>query len=1170
MSVTTDQLLDCIFRDPKTKHKLDLFTPQEKKRLQLFEKGGKIRIRCMARNRDFVAKPEEVVRQLVLIRLHYTLDYPIAHLDVEAPVKMGSGYGKKAADIVVYRAPHKITPYIIVEVKKPGRKDGREQLHSYMNATGAPFGMWTNGSGGMQGVAYELRTEPNLYAELPRLPAHDETLDDVLEPIHKKDLQPAEDLIGLVKQMQEEVLANAGGNVFEEVFKLFFVKLWDEESASDLEDDSGVCQFRITADEPEAQYPRFKRLLDDACAAYPDIFPPGTDFDLSPEALMVAASVLERIRLTDTDLELVDLTFEYLMSPESKGDKGQYFTPRQVIRMAVKMLNPKSRETMLDPACGPCGFPIHTLLHVRDQEIRQRYPYNWEPKVQDYGQRYLFAADFDPRAVRVAKFIMRLAGDGRTNIYRMNSLDPREWKRDQAYQKNIAGRQFDVIMTNPPFAGTIRHPQILNHYDLAFTETRKVSKNKEELRVVRQQKRQPRQTRDVLFLDYCLNKLAPGGRMAIVLPQGHFNNVSAEQTRRYIMSRARILGVVGLHVNAFKPHTGTKTSVLFVQRWAGEAADAWRSWYDELYEYERQAAEYEALRRWREKLLDEGKTNLPPQIREEPPPPGDPPPPPDDYPIFFATSQRSGRDNSGKYDWLKDEAGNVVTAPKTVLVHDERGLPVETVREVPVLNTDLDDIADAFIAWGQEQNLDFLAGSPCDGRSFSEIVAGAKLAASNVWVSKLEQAIRIDAEYYQPDYLRLAQIVSGGDLLVDLAAITHPTEITRIYAKEGIQILLAQNIRKNRLDFSTKAFFPESTRPVFSRNLLEFDDVVMTRSGANFGETAVYKGHPDELFACADVLIIRPQNIPGGYLSTYFNTTIGCALLNRGAYGLAQPHIAPSYLYSMRIPRGKSFSEKEIDQMVTSAYEQLEKSKRLYREAEELLLDALDTKNLDLSSKFYDIATLNRVIQANRIDTNYFENRYSILINHLVKYGAQPLYQFAYLRQEHFSPQKDTPFEYIEISDVDLSNGLCWSKRLAGENAPDRAQQIVRAGDLIVSTVRPLRGGTALIQPTQDGFVCSSGFAVLRPRRVSPEYLLVYLRLQLVRELINRDNRASMYPAVTAQDILQIPVVLFPDIESKIQTKVYHSHQAFFDAIELLEQAKELIEKMIKAGDAHG
>ena len=139
-SISTQQLLDRVFKDPKTKYHLDLFTRQEKNRLQMFERKGRVRIRCMVRDRDFVAKPEEVVRQLALIHLHYTLGYPIDRLAVEVSVQMGSGVHEKAADVVVYRDPQKLITYIIVEVKKPRRKDGRDQLHSYMNATGAPYG----------------------------------------------------------------------------------------------------------------------------------------------------------------------------------------------------------------------------------------------------------------------------------------------------------------------------------------------------------------------------------------------------------------------------------------------------------------------------------------------------------------------------------------------------------------------------------------------------------------------------------------------------------------------------------------------------------------------------------------------------------------------------------------------------------------------------------------------------------------------------------------------------------------------------------------------------------------------------------------------------------------------------------------------------------------------
>jgi len=708
--VSTQQLLDRVFRDPKTKYHLDLFTRQEQNRLQMFERQGRVRIRCMVRGRDFVAKPEEVVRQLVLIHLHYTLGYDIEQLAVEVQVQMGSGVHEKAADVVVYRDPQKLIPYIIVEVKKPGRKDGREQLHSYMNATGAPLGMWTNG----KDVAYEFRREPNLFGDLPRLPRADETEDDVREPIRKHMLKPVEDIEGigdlveLVKRLQEEVLANAGVNVFEEVFKLFFAKLWDEESASDNPASPGsICRFRVTAQPPEEQMKRFQQLLDEAIANHPGIFPKGTRWELSPEAMLVVASVLEPIRLSDTDMELMDHAFEYLLAPESKGDKGQYFTPRQVVKMAVKMLNPRHNERTLDPACGPCGFLIHTLLHVRDTHFRAEFPRNWDTQLQNYGKVHLYAVDFDPRVERVARFMMWVAGDGSANVFRMNSLDEREWKRDPRFLREVAAGGFDVIMTNPPFAGTIRQPQILTRYDLAYKERLVRRRTQETVEVQHDRKRQNTMTRDVLFLERCLRWLAPGGRLAIVLPQGNFNNVGAEYIRREIMRRARILAVVGLHVNTFKPHTGTKTSVLFLQKWSEDEAPAWEDWYQATYDHEAEAEAYRLQVAMRDKLAARKKP-IPTELSDLEPP-GDPPAPPWDYPIFFATSQRSGRDNSGQYAYLKDENGQVVMEIKTVLAHDVQGAWVEIGRERKKLDCDLNEVAEAFIAWGKEHDLELLS-----------------------------------------------------------------------------------------------------------------------------------------------------------------------------------------------------------------------------------------------------------------------------------------------------------------------------------------------------------------------------------------------------------------------------------------------------------------------------
>jgi type I restriction enzyme M protein len=595
---TKDQILDAIFRDPQTKHGLKIFSAQDVEKLDLAEDGGRYYIRCAVTEKRKVAKPEEVVRQLTIGKLARDLGYPLTCMSVEVPIKMGSAYASKAADIVVYTDATKLTPYIIIEVKKPLRKDGLDQLHSYMNATGVYYGAWINGNDEVN----QLRVEPNLFEELQRLPAVNEGLDDVKTPIKKSELKPIHDLKEEVQYLENAVLANAGVSAFEEIFKLIFAKLYDEFTKAD--DDA--MEFRTTTATPQEQYQRLNGLFKRACAEWPDIFSAAERIELTPEALVAVASAFQTKRFFDADLDIVDAAFEYMINPEQKPDKGQFFTPRPVVKMCVKMLNPKLTDYVLDPACGPAGFLIHSLYWVAERYIQARFS-DFQNRRYQYANSRLFGIDFDPRLSRVAKAMMLIAGDGRSNVYRVNSLDPREWAgRTDGLVSAIQDGKFDIVMTNPPFAGTISQPEIIGGYDLAYKGDH--TKNK----------RVNKMTRDVLFIERCLRFLKPGGRMAIVLPQGNLNNTNAEYIRAWIMEKARVLAVVGLHVNTFKPFTGTKTSVLFLRKWAEDE--------DPL----------------------------------------------DDYPVFLAVNEKPVKDNTGAYILRRDPDGSyaVDSRGRRIIDHD--------------------------------------------------------------------------------------------------------------------------------------------------------------------------------------------------------------------------------------------------------------------------------------------------------------------------------------------------------------------------------------------------------------------------------------------------------------------------------------------------------------------
>ena len=615
-----------IFSDPDIKHGLSLFEDRHFARLKFVESKGRLYVECLVSSKKRAAKPEEVVRQLMLIYLAYDLKYPKERLGVEVRIKMGSTYASKKADILVFREDAKQTHYIIIETKKPKRTDGLEQLHSYLNATGAPFGGWTNGSQ----VIYEHRRDPNIFERIPRFPEINEDIDDVRQPIRKKDLDPIQNLKEEIQALENEVLAHAGVSAFEEVFKLIFAKLYDEIQKGD----NDPVEFRTTAARPAQQLSRINTLFRSATNQWDDIFTTSDKIELSPQALVTVVSAFQKIKFYDADLDVMDAAFEYMINPEQKGDKGQFFTPRPVVKMAVKMLNPKFDEHILDPACGPGGFLIHSLYWVFDHYIKDRFKTNASLQRSRYANSGLFGIDFDMKLVRVAKAMMIIAGDGRCNIYKVNSLDSREWKdRDDALNEAIRDRKFDIVMTNPPFAGKVAQAEVLGSYDVAYKGD------------PTQYKRSSKMTRDVLFLERCLKFLKPGGRLAIVLPQGNLNNVTAEYVRNYVMRNARILAVIGLHVNTFKPFTGTKTSVLFLQKW---------------------------------------------NEREEPL---------EDYPIFFAVNEKPVKDTSGEYRYKKNADGSFAEEVYT----DSHGFT----HRKRIIEHDLDEIAEGFIQFAQRQRFDF-------------------------------------------------------------------------------------------------------------------------------------------------------------------------------------------------------------------------------------------------------------------------------------------------------------------------------------------------------------------------------------------------------------------------------------------------------------------------------
>ncbi|MEK7107551.1 MAG: type I restriction enzyme HsdR N-terminal domain-containing protein, partial [Patescibacteria group bacterium] len=264
-------------------------------------------------------KPEEIVRQLWLHKLNKHYKYPLDRMDTEKDIHFGREIHSKAVDIVVYK-PDKITPYILIEVKAPTESKGIEQMKGYLNAEGAEIGVWGNGI--KRVILY--RFYPREFNDtLPDLPKADQTIDDLLEA-KKTYYEYTTTKINLkeaIDSMQELVLANAGVDVFNEVFKLIYAKLYDESEAQ-LRSDKEVF-FRKYRD-PSKTYNTINDLFKKALKKWPGTFYEQENISLSPDHLSIVVGELERTRLFGSDLSIIDEAFEYLIPEVAKGKKGQY------------------------------------------------------------------------------------------------------------------------------------------------------------------------------------------------------------------------------------------------------------------------------------------------------------------------------------------------------------------------------------------------------------------------------------------------------------------------------------------------------------------------------------------------------------------------------------------------------------------------------------------------------------------------------------------------------------------------------------------------------------------------------------------------------------------------------------------------------------------------------
>ena len=534
--------------------------------------------------------PEEYVRQEIeksLVR-----EYRYLQNDIAVEFRLKLGRASKRADLVIFPqdVSHKQeNARIIIECKAQNvppedKKEGTEQLKSYMAAClNAEFGMWTNGQ---ERFCYHKAAKDDTiqFLEIPDIPERGKTLDEVERP-HFRELRPAtsDSLLFTFQRCHNYIAGNSSNQglqkpeAFWELLKLIFCKIEDER-ASEL-------NFYTTSQERQTLngHLKVKGRIDDLLAIvrqkYSTIFGSNEVLELEPRVLAFIVSQLQTWSLLDSDIDVKGKAYEEVVGSNLRGDRGEFFTPRNICRMAVEMLDPSPDDVVLDPACGTGGFLTIAMNHVIEK-LRKGEELKWRNsespteielqellrKIREYADQRIVGIDINPNLVKASKMNMVMNNDGSGGLYQANSLEAPVLWSEALRQRDLIGR-VDFVFTNPPFGSKIPidDPAILEKYDLAHVWDYNREEDRYYIREPRQlQKSQPP---EILFVELCVQFLKPGtGRMAIVLPDGILGAPGLAYVREWIFEKTRVLGSIDLHPDTFQPKNSTQTSLLILER----------------------------------------------------------------------------------------------------------------------------------------------------------------------------------------------------------------------------------------------------------------------------------------------------------------------------------------------------------------------------------------------------------------------------------------------------------------------------------------------------------------------------------------------------------------------------------------------------------------------------
>jgi len=530
------------------------------------------KIKCYITGKHRPDTPEEHIRQRMARSLVEEYGYSKADVEIEFTIVIGRT--KKRADIVLFNSgeTHTIENIkVIVEAKKEtikptNKENGVDQLKSYMAASiNCKYGLWV----GSEIQAYE-KIEKDGSLEIKEsidIPFADGKF---LVAHSFSDLVPATDVLkDVFKRCHNYISANQGGSkevAFHEFLKMIFCKVFDEKYGT-------TPKFFINPEEQKtskgikAVEKRVQDLFKEVCEEYGYIFGKDEEVNLKPNIISYIVGELQKYSLLETDFDYKGQAYEEIVGTNSRGDRGEFFTPRNLCYLAVNISKELFGEVqfkkikVLDPSCGTGGF-LKTFVHSLSELIFDTEFKKWgnedkaKVKIKELLKaicdKNVFGIDFNPILVRAAQMNLVMHGDGSSNIFHENTLKSNGEYADES-RNYLKDSSFDLILSNPPFGEdlSIDDAHILDQYELSTFE----SSAKRTVMAPQE-----------LFIERSYRFLKPGGIYAIVTPDNIVSNPSYRFIRHWLLLRFRVIASISLPVEMFQPSTGTQTSLLVMKK----------------------------------------------------------------------------------------------------------------------------------------------------------------------------------------------------------------------------------------------------------------------------------------------------------------------------------------------------------------------------------------------------------------------------------------------------------------------------------------------------------------------------------------------------------------------------------------------------------------------------